>query len=391
MKTSDRVTFHVLRVTLKALLLFVALNVVFALTNPVPLIGSVSAYNVIFPGRPRLPYSDFPDRAYNLSLYDLNAMFASHEIAAGPKPANEYRVLLIGDSSVWGFLLKPQDTLAANLNAGRYTMPDGRTVRAYNLGYPIMSVTKDLLLLQRAMRYQPDLIIWLVTLESLPASRQLLHPIVQNNAPAIESLITNYQLPLDPADPKLVTPSFLDLTLFGQRRNVADILRLQAYGVMWAATGIDQDYPEYEPAAIDLEADESFHDLQPPALRPEDLALDVLRAGHQVAGDVPVLVVNEPILISNGKNSDIRYNFFYPRWAYDQYRAILAEQAQRNGWHYLDLWDVAPMTEFTNSAVHLAPKGSRMLAERLAQAVRRTGSSSLSGAPSFETRRFAGE
>jgi lysophospholipase L1-like esterase len=96
----------------------------------------------------------------------------------------------------------------------------------------------------------------------------------------------------------------------------------------------------------------------------------VLRAGHQIAGDIPLLIVNEPILISNGQNSDIRYNFFYPRWAYDQYRVIMAEQARQQGWRYLDLWDLVPMTEFTNSAVHLTPAGSQLLAERIAQTLR---------------------
>lgn len=358
------------RVAIKALALFVAINAAFALTDPLPAIGSLSAYNVLFPGRPRLPYSDFPERAYSLSLYTLNAMFASHEIAAGPKPAGEYRVLLIGDSSVWGFLLRPEDTLAARINAGQHTLPDGRRVRAYNLGYPIMSVTKDLLLLQHALRYEPDLIVWLVTLESLPRSRQLMHPLVQNNADAIRALIADHRLSLDALDPRLVNPSFIERTLIGQRRNLADLIRLQVYGVLWAATGIDQDYPNYEPAAIDLEADDSFHDLKPPVLRTDDLALDVLRAGHQLAGDIPILIVNEPILVSNGRNSDIRYNFFYPRWAYDQYRVIMAEQAQREGWRYLDLWNLVPMTEFTNSAVHLTPEGSHMLAERIAENLR---------------------
>jgi hypothetical protein len=246
-------------------------------------------------------------------------------------------------------------------------------VRAYNLGYPIMSVTKDLLLLERALRYQPDLIVWLVTLESMPANRQLLHPLVQNNAAGIQSLISNLHLRLDPGDPSLIHPAFLDRTLAGQRRNVADLLRHQLYGALWAATGIDQDYPpEYEKAAIDLEPDASFHDLQPP-LRAEDLAFDVLEGGRALAGGVPVLIVNEPTLISDGQNSDTRYNFFYPRWAYDGYRALMGEQARENGWRYLDLWDLVPMAEFTNSAVHLTPAGSKMLAERIGRAIANAG------------------
>ena len=88
-------------------------------------------------------------------MLNLDAMFASHEIASGPKPAGEYRVLLIGDSSTWGWLLKPGETLA-QINRAHLQAADGRTVRAYNLGYPIISLTKDVLIIDRAMQYQPD-------------------------------------------------------------------------------------------------------------------------------------------------------------------------------------------------------------------------------------------
>jgi hypothetical protein len=74
-------------------------------------------------------------------------------------------------------------------------------------------------------------------------------------------------------------------------------------------------------------------------------------------------------LISNGLNSDIRYNFFYPRWAYDEYRQLLNEQAAAHKWHYLDLWDLVPMQEFTNSAIHLTPMGEAMLAGEITEAI----------------------
>jgi hypothetical protein len=87
------------------------------------------------------------------------------------------------------------------------------------------------------------------------------------------------------------------------------------------------------------------------------------------APDVPTLLVNEPILISNGANSDIRYNFFYPRWAYDEYRQLLEERSAQRGWRYFDFWDLAPLTEFTNSGVHLTPKGEALLTAKVAEAI----------------------
>jgi hypothetical protein len=104
-----------LNVILKGFLLFIIINLLFALLRPG--IGSLSAYNTIFPGRERLPFGENSAKAYNLSLFDLDAMFASHEISGDPKQADEFRVILIGDSSVWGTLLKPEETLAGQLNS----------------------------------------------------------------------------------------------------------------------------------------------------------------------------------------------------------------------------------------------------------------------------------
>jgi hypothetical protein len=78
---------------------------------------------------------------------------------------------------------------------------------------------------------------------------------------------------------------------------------------------------------------------------------------------VRLTLVNEPILVSTAKNSAIRYNFFYPRWAYDQYRTLLDEQAKAANWRYLDLWNLVPESEFTNSAIHLTPAGETLLAQ----------------------------
>jgi hypothetical protein len=357
-------------VVLKALGLFMALTLLYAALNPLPALGRVSIYNTLVPGRERLPFGEAPDKAYNLSILNVEAMFASHAVSA-PAAPDEYRVFLIGDSSTWGFLLRPEETVAGYLNAAGLAAPDGRRMRFYNLGHPTISLTKDLLLLSYAMHYKPDMIIWLTTLEAFPYEKQLSSPIVQHNAAAVADLIARYNLRLDVHDPALRAPSFWERTIIGQRRDIADILRLNLYGVMWAATGIDQFYPEsYDPPQRDFEADDTFYSLRPP-LSEANLAFDALAAGLALAGDVPVLLVNEPIYISNGQNSTIRYNFFYPRWAYDEYRVLLADFAGRQGIPYLDLWDLVPPEQFTNSAIHVTPAGSQMVAERLAAEIGR--------------------
>lgn len=352
-------------VLLKGLVLFAVFNLVWAAFSPTGL-GRISAYNLLFRGRERLPFGEDPTRAYNISLFNLDAMFASLRLSASPKPADEFRVLVIGDSASWGTLLRPEETLAGQLDALRLKSSDGRTVRAYNLGYPTLSLVKDLMVLDLAMRFDPDLILWPLTLESFPRDRQLESPIVANNPAVVANLIQRFDLNLPlPA----TSTGFWNRTLIGQRRALADLLRLQLYGVAWSATGVDQTYPaEYEPAARDLEADESFGDWQPPAIPADGLAFDVLSAGIKLAGDVPVVVINEPMLISEGANSDVRYNFYYPRWVYDEYRFELTHACTVNAWTCLDLWNAVSQERFTNSAIHMDAAGVGMMLERILQA-----------------------
>jgi hypothetical protein len=357
-------------VIIKALGLFILLNLGFAAFYPMPGMGRISAYNLLFPGRKRLPYGDNPLHSYNLSLFNLEAMFASHELAGKSKPADEYRVIMIGDSSTWGFLLTPDQTASAILTQAGGQLADGRDVRVYNLGYPVMSLTKDLLLLSYALRYQPDLIVWPVTLESFPKDKQLFPPLLLNNPAPVNKLIEEYGLSLDSANAAWVKTGFWQRTIIGARRPLADLLRLQIYGVLWAATGIDQDIPQdYTPRQEDLEKDLTFHDLTPGQLTEEDLAFDVIKAGMQMAGKTPVLLINEPMFISQGENSDIRYNFYYPRWAYDEYRLLMHKFSLAQGWYFIDLWDAVPASEFTNSAVHMTPQGTTLFARQVMKAI----------------------
>jgi hypothetical protein len=67
------------------------------------------------------------------------------------------------------------------------------------------------------------------------------------------------------------------------------------------------------------------------------------------------------MFVSNGQNSELRYNSFYPRWAYDAYREWLAAETAEHGWDYLDFGTGVPPDEFTDTPVHLTPEGMEML------------------------------
>lgn len=356
----------IIRVALKASVLFIVLNALFAVLQPLSWMGEhLTIYHTLVKPRPRLPYGENP-ASYNLSLNNLEAMFASHAVASS-KPNDEFRLAVMGDSGVWGLLLRPEETLTEQLNALNLTTADGRRIVAYNIAHPILSVTKDLMLLDHVLRYQPDGVLWLVTLDSLYQPDQLRPPLVQHNASRIMDLIERFNLGLD-IDQLPPEPSFFDQTIIGQRRALSDGLRLQMFGVMWQNTGIDQVYDEYIPTANDLTDHTIWQTFDDGDSLADALALDVIDAGYALVGEgVPLWVVNEPIMIADGANHDIRYNAWYPRWAYDEYRAILSQTADANGWDYVDLWDAVPNEQFTDSPVHLSARGIGQIARILAQ------------------------
>jgi hypothetical protein len=355
-------------VLFRAAILFVVANLLFVFISPNSSLANVSGYNVIFPGRLRFPFGENPQKSYNFSLYSIDALFSSHEISK-PNPGPAYRIFLLGDSSVWGTLLRPSETLAGQLNTMDLKACDGRPIHFFNLGYPTLSLTKDLVLLDQSMKYHPDEIIWLFTMESFPQEKQLTSPIIKNNLNIVQEVGNRYQLKIDPGS--MEHENFWDKTIMGQRRNLADLIRLQLYGISWAATGIDQEYPDHYPAAQrDFEKDlDVFDGYTKDTFQVSDLSTNVLSAGIQAVQNVPISFVNEPIMISRGKGSSARYNFYYPRWAYDLFRDNIRTISQNNRWKYYDYWDLVPEQEYTNSAIHLTPAGESKLANQIATQV----------------------
>jgi hypothetical protein len=361
-KKSDR--SFILRVLLKAFFLFLVFNFLFIKLNDFP-IGKITLYNRFFSGRERLPFGENPSHSYNLTINNFDAMFSSLALDQAVKNDQEFRVFVIGDSSVWGSLQSNSDTLAAQLNAMQLSNWQGKKIKVFNLGYPSLSILKDLLIIDRCLSYQPDLIIWMTTLESFPIENQTSSQLLKNNPQQVNRIIKKYGL----SDIyQFEKPSVFSQTFLGQRRNIADMIRLQEYGFMWAATGIDQDLKSpFTGALRDFDPDEKFHSAGYRILEPE-LSLEIIeRAKKNIS--IPIILVNEPILISRGRNCQIRYNYYYPRWTFDQFRVVLKTQAIKVQIPFYDFYDLVPDNLFTNSAIHLNREGESILAERIASII----------------------
>ncbi|HTP08898.1 MAG TPA: SGNH/GDSL hydrolase family protein, partial [Anaerolineae bacterium] len=98
---------------------------------------------------------------------------------------------------------------------------------------------------------------------------------------------------------------------------------------------------------------------------------ELLRAGQQMAreANVPLLIVNEPIYVGSGENSDVNYNSFYERALYDRFRTALTTFTQQHAMSYLDLWNLLPPENFSNTSLHYNAEGNRRVADEIMKAM----------------------
>jgi hypothetical protein len=147
-------------------------------------------------------------------------------------------------------------------------------------------------------------------------------------------------------------------------------------GMLWAATDIDN-HAGFElvtpPPAADVGSNLGYEGWQPEESSSliNSLSLDVLSAGFKIAGDVPVVLVNEPIFIAEGRNHLLRYNAFYPRWAYDAYRQFMVKWTEKEVQPFLDYWDALPPTGFSDQNFHRNSFGEERFSELLAPAIKK--------------------
>lgn len=295
-------------------------------------------------------------------------------------------MFFLGDSAVWGALMDYRLTTAARLDAARLETCSGKEIRIYNLASPEMSVYKDLMILDLAIKYQPDMVVWFVTLNSLgdfqrsvpdddirfanevqAVSSQLDPPIVLYNMEQAISLAQRYNLVMDVPQPAL--ENVWQRTLIGQRNHLADLLDVELAAFTWAALG-DRRSRSYEPISDKLvNASLAWLDIKKPVSLEKFLRFDIFDAALAIAGEIPVLVVNNPMYIQNGESLSVRYNSVYPVWAYDQYRDLMQKRSGQSEWSYLDLWDAVPGDLFADSNFHRQPAGDVIIAERLGPAI----------------------
>ena len=274
------------RVLLKGVLLFFMLE--YALVWLLPAAGPTNVYAALNMKRQRFPLSTASPVDDAQDVGNLDAMFAAH-VVSNPKAPDEFRVIVLGDSAVWGLQLEPAQTLPAELDSLGLSCDDKR-IRVYNLSFPRSSATKDLMILDKALAYHPDLILWSLTWYTLMPKTRVDHWLVTQNPQEFYDLGRRFGfLPRGWSAPTaLEGAAARNAALFHQ-------IRFQAYSAVELATGLEQIPGPPEKLPGSLSADVTFEGLKPPTLRQGQVSLDQVSDFHKLARSVPVVLVNETL------------------------------------------------------------------------------------------------
>lgn len=368
MKTSPFESFRELAITLiKAVVIAAVINGIGLMLgwDPVGRIVTWSTWELQPEGRQRLAYpSDFQN-----GQLPVDALVAAHALSeAGP---DEFNVIILGESGVAGWGLEDDETLSAQMTAAGWQV-EGQAVTAYNLAYPQPNAARDLLILDGALDYDVDMVLWFLSPSSLnnaPDPTGANRVFFNINRDQVDNLLAEYDPLLgdwyDQVGRTLMNePGWWEPFFF---IHDADLLPVWFNSLF---------YPYTEPDIARFGAQVGLGEVPESARYTDDMpgfnpmpnaTWGTLIAGCRMAAehDARLVLVNGPILIGEGGSADVNYNSLFERALYDRYHEALADFTAGNGLLYIDVWDVIPREHFTDTPQHADREGFALVTEAL--------------------------
>jgi hypothetical protein len=309
------------------------------------------------------------------SAFWLPPLLRQHQLChAATEHPDEPRAILIGNSAVLGFPLPVEATLGARLNAS--LRDHGVRGRVFNLGWVNAYQLRDAVILNAALEYRPDVIIYPLTL----ADFHHVAPVLFGPTPAFFD--TNATQVLEMVH--IGVPG-LDAPL--QRYEAAFLKRgrLDGYWQHWQEVGalaraaahanattlarlLD---PTLPPEMVSPGHPKTTYDCTEVILRRRGYRrwqswniLAYLQALHERDG-IQVLVANWPM---DHKPIGECYNARHAAADVDEFNRWLRDECAARGLEYVDLHDLLSSAEFFDS-IHPTAEGHQRIAEHLAPAV----------------------
>ena len=360
---------YFLRVVVKALLLFLLFDVLQAAVGLDRRLESLSIYRRLVPPLARLSaMRDYPAGV----MWPLGPLLDAHRIGL-PKGTDEYRVAVLGDSGTFDPYHRSADAVPGQMSRLGVRVGERRLV-AYNLAYQKANAVAGLLILRHAVEKKADAAVWFVSLFDLGSDAPSrvwggeMHIIVRTNADELPDLVRRYGISTWETR-RLVREEPLwkrSIIFRGARyRDDALLLARSVLDLTSAGDPTESVRPERPwvgsfplPAVPDLEQNGAD---DPPMPNGRWRTLVAGEALARARGAV-LLVVNDPIFVASGPNSDREYNSYYGKAIYDRYRRVLETFCRENAIPYLDLWNLVPPSEFADTPGHYTLAGNARIA-----------------------------
>ena len=329
---------------------------------------SLSMDRLLTPPAARL---DIPRDYPTAVAWRLDPLLDAHEIGR-PKGPGEYRVAVLGDSGTFDYFSAARDAVPGQMTR-LARAAGGRRLRAYNLAYQTPNTLKDLLILEHALKKEPDAVVWFVTLYDLARDapspyRPDVHLLLRDNEDDLAGLERDYGVNTWETRELARSGGWWRRSILFRGARYRDYALLLARSLLDALTPgdpSDSRLPERPwVGSQPLPDTPLFRDLGPNDPPMPNARWQTLLAGAAMARarGVRLVIVNDPIFIAKGRGADRLYNAFYSRSVFDRYRAVLAAFCREHGLEGLDLWNLVPPEEFGNTPQHYRPEGNARIA-----------------------------
>ena len=357
------------RIFIKAIILLFILNLVCLGLNfkPIAALTQFNTWWLVGHGRSRLvSKSDFQN-----GQLPIDSLLATHEIAYNQKKPEEYRVVVLGDSTAWGQGLLDEETFSGQLTAANL-VASGKHIVAYNLGYPSADIIAMMITLDAAMKYQPDLIIWFVTAYSFnnDATGVTTNEFASLNHARLEQLAETYHMQswLDSRMPP--EPAWRKYFAFYDQGTVAVWLGSLFYPFVPTDVGNTGRRVATEPVTAKSTDPKDV----PPGFYPmPNESWNFVTIGQELAtrSNAKLLLINEPTLVlRNNPNAATTYSNIYARAYYNYYREAFSDYCTTHRIWCVDLWDVVPPADFMDSERHFDGNGWSLTVNRVIDTLR---------------------
>ncbi len=302
----------------------------------------------------------------------LQLLLRQHELCwRRPTQPDELRVVLGGNSAMFGFPLPVEETFADVLN--RDFAAQGVPAHVYNLGYVNTYQLKDAVILHESLAYAPDVILYPITLAEFVHAAPIVWPsLIQffaSNSGALATILG--ESPAGLGEPFEAYRSVAERELpeesrFARFQEAGLMLRIAASrNADWLADRLGARVPRlpvrttgrqlsYDCAATHRDFTWQYDDWS---------TWNILAYLEQLEREhgVEVIVVNWPVA---HEPVDDCYNVRYPAADFARYDDFLRDETAKRGLRYIDLHDMLPSDAFLDS-LHVSAEGHRQIAERL--------------------------